>query len=125
MDDLDCFEKTLDRIDSDLDAMTLRANAWATGDIDALRSLPDTNQREACLAALTGTNFARERGVTDLRRAHREYVARRGIGGACEERGDVRADADHGTARQGQLPREAQGEGLYGRGAGRVVERRR
>jgi len=67
MDDLDCFEKTLDRIDSDLDAMTLRANAWATGDIDALRRLPDTNQREACLAALTGTNFARERGVTDLR----------------------------------------------------------
>lgn len=67
MDDLDCFQKTLDRIDSDLDAMALRANAWATGDIAVLRRLPDTNQREACLAALTGTDFARERGVTDLR----------------------------------------------------------
>jgi hypothetical protein len=66
MDDLDCFAKTLDRIDSDLDAMTVRANAWATGDIDALRKLPDSDQREACIAALTGTELARERGVVDL-----------------------------------------------------------
>lgn len=66
MDDLDCFRKTLDRIDGDLDAMAGRANAWATGDIDALRTLPDSDQREACIAAVTGTDLARERGIADL-----------------------------------------------------------
>ncbi|HEY6894086.1 MAG TPA: TraB/GumN family protein [Rhodanobacteraceae bacterium] len=66
MDDLECFSKTLDRIDSDLDAMTVRANAWATGDIAKLRTLPDSDQREACLAAVTGTNLAKERGIVDL-----------------------------------------------------------
>ena len=66
MDDLDCFRKTLDRIDSDLDTMTVRANAWATGDIDALRKLPDSDQRQACIAAVTGTDLARERGIADI-----------------------------------------------------------
>src|SRR4051794_36103236 len=31
MDDLECFSKTLDRIDSDLGTMAVRANAWASG----------------------------------------------------------------------------------------------
>lgn len=66
MDDLDCFSKTLDRIDGDLDTMTVRANAWATGDVAKLRTLPDSDQREACIAAVTGTRLARERGVVDL-----------------------------------------------------------
>jgi hypothetical protein len=66
MDDLECFSKTLDRIESDLDAMAVRANAWATGDVAKLRTLPDSDQREACIAAVTGTNLARERGIVDL-----------------------------------------------------------
>lgn len=66
MDDLDCFAKTLDRIDSDLDTMAVRANAWATGDVAKLRTLPDSDQREACIAAATGTSLARERGIQDL-----------------------------------------------------------
>jgi len=66
MDDLDCFAKTLDRIDSDLATMAERANAWATGDIAKLRTLPDSDQRAACIAAVTGTNLLRERGIDDL-----------------------------------------------------------
>ncbi|HKE48193.1 MAG TPA: TraB/GumN family protein [Rhodanobacteraceae bacterium] len=66
MDDLECFRKTLDRIDSDLDAMAVRANAWATGDVATLRTLPDSDQREACIAAVTGSDLARERGIADL-----------------------------------------------------------
>ena len=66
MDVLECFSKTLDRIDSDLDTMAVRANAWATGDIAKLRALPDSDQREACIAAVTGTNLAKERGIVDL-----------------------------------------------------------
>lgn len=66
MDDLDCFEKTLDRIDGDMDTIAARANAWATGDIAKLRTLPDSDQRQACLDAITGTKIAKERGITDL-----------------------------------------------------------
>ncbi|MET0230838.1 MAG: TraB/GumN family protein [Rhodanobacteraceae bacterium] len=66
MDDLDCFRRTLDRIDSDIDAMAVRANAWASGDVDALRRLPDTDQREACIEAVTNSDLARERGISDL-----------------------------------------------------------
>lgn len=66
MDDLDCFRKTLDRIDTDVGRMAARANAWATADIDVLRRLPDSDQHEACLAAIAGTDLARERGVTDV-----------------------------------------------------------
>jgi uncharacterized protein YbaP (TraB family) len=66
MDDLDCFRKTLDRIDRDIDAMAVRANAWATGDVDALRRLPDTDQREACIEAVANSDLAKERGISDL-----------------------------------------------------------
>jgi uncharacterized protein YbaP (TraB family) len=66
MDDLDCFRRTLDRIDSDVDAMAVRANAWATGDVAALRRLPDTDQREACIEAVTHSDLAKERGISDL-----------------------------------------------------------
>ncbi len=40
LDDVQCFAKTLDRVESDLDAMRARANAWSVGDITALRNLP-------------------------------------------------------------------------------------
>jgi hypothetical protein len=66
MDDLTCFRKTLDRIESDVETMAARANAWATGDVAALRKLPDIDLRSACFAAVTGTALARERGIADI-----------------------------------------------------------
>src|SRR5690606_15770156 len=38
--DTDCFARTLGRIETDVETMRQRANAWATGDIGALRALP-------------------------------------------------------------------------------------
>src|SRR5262245_9568750 len=35
--DIDCFQKTIERLETDLDAMRARANAWARGDIATLR----------------------------------------------------------------------------------------
>ena len=46
--------------------MTARANAWASGDIAALRKLPASDQFESCVAAVSETNLARGRGMTDL-----------------------------------------------------------
>jgi hypothetical protein len=76
LDDLECFRKTLDRIDTDLAAMTARANAWATADLDALRSLPYTDQMAACRAAITDSNLARTRGAGDIdARVEQTWVA--------------------------------------------------
>jgi hypothetical protein len=50
--DVECLAATMRRLETDLDAMRLRANAWAVGDIDALRRLPYPDQRDACKAAL-------------------------------------------------------------------------
>jgi hypothetical protein len=67
LEDLDCFAGTLDRLETDLDTMRERANAWATGDIDALRSLPFTDQNQICAGAILQAGFTRERGLDDMR----------------------------------------------------------
>ena len=64
--DITCFIRTLDGVEHDLPAMTARANAWATGDLPALRELPDSDRREACVAALTGAGFAQTLGLNDV-----------------------------------------------------------
>jgi len=65
--DTDCFARTLSRIETDLEAMRLRANAWATGDVQALRALPLGSQYGACVDAITGSGLAQRLGVADLR----------------------------------------------------------
>ena len=51
--DLECFNQTLDRFDSDLETMKLRANAWSIGDVEELRKLPLPVGRARCSDALT------------------------------------------------------------------------
>lgn len=66
LDDGDCFAKTLDHLDSDVALMRARANAWATGDLDALRRLPLSDQLQVCLAAVNQSGMARELGLTAI-----------------------------------------------------------
>ncbi|MBL8512207.1 MAG: TraB/GumN family protein [Betaproteobacteria bacterium] len=67
IDDIDCFTKTVNRIETDLEGMRLRANAWAVGDIAALRNnLAAVDQRLACQAALTSATFTKKIGAQDL-----------------------------------------------------------
>lgn len=61
LEDLDCFAKTLQRLESDLGTMRERANAWAVGDLEALRALPYTDQNEACLRAAAQSGVLRKR----------------------------------------------------------------
>lgn len=46
--DIACFEKTLDVLESDLSMMKLRANAWAVGDVRALRELSTGDIKPPC-----------------------------------------------------------------------------
>ncbi|MEO7052183.1 MAG: TraB/GumN family protein [Rhodanobacter sp.] len=64
--DVTCFIRTLDSVEHDMPAMTARANAWATGDLPTLRQLPDSDRRDACVAALTGAGFAQTLGLNDV-----------------------------------------------------------
>ena len=64
--DLECFSKTIERIETDLTAMRSRANAWAVGDVDALRKLPATDQRAVCETAIRNAPFMKTLGAQDL-----------------------------------------------------------
>jgi hypothetical protein len=64
--DLECFTRTMDRIESDLDMMKRRANAWAKGDIQEIRALPASDQRVACENAIMNTSFVKTLGVQDI-----------------------------------------------------------
>lgn len=66
LDDLDCFRRTLDRLETDVEAMRDRANAWAVGDIEAIRALPYGEQREACLQAALRAGVMQKRVGRDL-----------------------------------------------------------
>jgi hypothetical protein len=48
VDDIPCFASTIDHLDSDIELMRTRANAWATGDLDVLRKLRTEDFAPAC-----------------------------------------------------------------------------
>ena len=65
LDDLECLDKTLTRVEREIDTMKERANAWATGDVAGLRELPVIDP--ACEDAVLKANFSHERGLDDLK----------------------------------------------------------
>ena len=64
--DVTCFIRTLDTIEQDMPAIRARANAWATGDLQTLRQLPDSDRREACISAIADAGFAQTLGLADV-----------------------------------------------------------
>ena len=57
LEDVECFTKTVDRLETDLDAMKVRANAWSLGDIDAIRKLRFPDQKQSCNAAIMDSKW--------------------------------------------------------------------
>ena len=68
LDDVECFRRTLTRLESDVETMKLRANAWATGDVAALRELPYIDQNRACLDAVLQSAVTAEHGLDAVER---------------------------------------------------------
>jgi uncharacterized protein YbaP (TraB family) len=59
LDDLACFSATLKRLETDIDAMRVRANAWAKGDIEAIRKL-NFDEQESCSNVIRNSAVLRE-----------------------------------------------------------------
>lgn len=54
-----CLETVVTRLETDLGPMQQRARAWALGDVDTLRALPHTDNRTACVAAVSTSERVR------------------------------------------------------------------
>jgi hypothetical protein len=64
--DVECFARTIQRLESDLDLMRDRANAWAVGDVARLRELAPVERASACIGVVLQSSFMQERGYGDL-----------------------------------------------------------
>lgn len=64
--DLECFTKTLDRIETDLKIMHSRAFAWANGNITKIKHLPYEDESRACIKALLNSSIAQNAGVNNI-----------------------------------------------------------
>lgn len=57
LDDVACFTQTIDRLEEDLDLLRRRADAWAMGDVAALRKLDVPDEKIACNAVLVESKW--------------------------------------------------------------------
>jgi uncharacterized protein YbaP (TraB family) len=60
MEDMSCFTKTLDRLEGDIDAARLRANAWANGNIAEISKLEYAEREDACNEAVFNSPAAQK-----------------------------------------------------------------
>jgi hypothetical protein len=60
MEDTACFTKTLARFEGDIDAMRMRANAWANGNIAEISSLDYAEREDACHDAIVNSPAAQK-----------------------------------------------------------------
>ena len=69
--DIDCFSKTMDRLETDLSSMIDRGNNWAIGDVAGLKRLSFTDQNQSCITALTNAAISQKTGFADIRQRSR------------------------------------------------------
>lgn len=66
VDDRACFERTLDTVEFQAPVLRERANAWALGDVAALRRLSGSAMAQTCRELLQDSAFVRRRGWGDM-----------------------------------------------------------
>ncbi|MFC4763923.1 TraB/GumN family protein [Dyella koreensis] len=64
--DIACLDQTMQSIERDLDTLTVRANAWATGDMATLRKLAPGSRYDSCIVPVANADFAQQLGLHDL-----------------------------------------------------------
>lgn len=60
MDDAACFKSTIERLETDIEVLRARANAWSKGDLDEIRKLSFANREAACQSALASSPALRD-----------------------------------------------------------------
>jgi hypothetical protein len=60
LEDMACFTKTLERFEGDIEAMRMRANAWANGNIAEIGKLDYAEREDACNDAIFNSPAARK-----------------------------------------------------------------
>ena len=58
MEDTACLVQTMARLDTNIEVMRARANAWAVGELDEIRKL-DFSERDACYDAVSASSLAK------------------------------------------------------------------
>jgi uncharacterized protein YbaP (TraB family) len=74
-----CLDAVVTRLETDIGPMQARARAWALGDVDTLRALPHTDNRTACVSAVSTSERVRsliERAQDDWLVAVQDSLAR-------------------------------------------------
>ncbi|MBK8286086.1 MAG: TraB/GumN family protein [Ahniella sp.] len=66
LDDVACLTNTLDLIENELDVLKDRANAWATGDVERLRSMSLIERASACTNAMLNSAIGKDSGLDTL-----------------------------------------------------------
>lgn len=75
-DGITCLRVVLDAVEHELPNFRARADAWATGDIETLRTVPESAWRGTCQSAITGAGFAKSLGIDNLpRRIEETWLA--------------------------------------------------
>ena len=64
--DVSCFNQTMTTVEHDMGALTERANAWSTGDIEALQNYALNSRYQSCVFAVVNADFAQQLGLHDL-----------------------------------------------------------
>lgn len=60
MDDAECFKSTIERLETDIEVLRARANAWSKGDLSEIRKLSFSNREAACQSALISSPALRD-----------------------------------------------------------------
>ena len=95
--DIACLAATIERLETNLDKMKLRANAWAVGDLATLERLPAPDQVAKCLEAFTSGPGMQDKLNAGRNRYYDEWLAARGPGPHSQRR-DVCDVADVGAS---------------------------
>lgn len=64
--DVRCFEAILDRVENEMGALGARADAWASGDIAALRTMVHADPGDTCMDAVLGGSVGAKYGIDRL-----------------------------------------------------------
>jgi hypothetical protein len=73
--DVACLTSTIERLETDLLSMRLRANRWALGDLEGLRKLPYADQKITCVNAVASVSYLRDRLVKLRERLTELWIA--------------------------------------------------